>query len=479
MTKPLLSVLALSALIVPGLAVGLGAAPAYAATTCRGEAATIVGTGTTVTGTAGRDVIVSGKSFNVDAGAGNDLICVISDTPISGVVTVNAGDGDDVVDATMAQTKGQPVDAVLGAGADAFYGGKSGGEVLAGAWDASYNHIDTEADIIDNRAATNSGIEDLTTSGQTGHVNNDRFYGGGDEDEVEWYGDAGPDAVLDGGPRRDILYIEAAGSAYSVDMMAGSATRDGVQVARPTGFEDLAIDAEASTLTQVSVTGTPDDNHVSVYAATARMLLSLGAGDDGASLMSTSTTGASHEVDLGKGDDGLTYAALQQAAIINLKSGRLTAGGVDGQVAGAEGAHLITPKAVLRGTNGRDVLTGTGCEVKINGAKGSDTLEASRYDAESEHSFTCDRGDRAKVLGGRGDDRITGGSGDDILKGGRGNDRIEGRPGRDQLFGQAGNDRLDGGDDRDKLIGGKGRDFGDGGKAKDRCATERKKRCER
>lgn len=62
------------------------------------------------------------------------------------------------------------------------------------------------------------------------------------------------------------------------------------------------------------------------------------------------------------------------------------------------------------------------------------------------------------ILGGAGDDYLTGGRGNDILIGGAGNDRLNGRGGADVLAGGIGNDRLSGGRGRDVLIGGAGRD---------------------
>lgn len=44
--------------------------------TCQGRQATIVGIGHDVAGTSGDDVIVTGVSVTINAGAGDDLICV-------------------------------------------------------------------------------------------------------------------------------------------------------------------------------------------------------------------------------------------------------------------------------------------------------------------------------------------------------------------------------------------------------------------
>ncbi len=63
---------------------------------CAGEPATIVGSAPTVTGTEGRDVIVTGPATSVRALGGDDRICVT--TPrAAGPMDVEAGTGDDAV----------------------------------------------------------------------------------------------------------------------------------------------------------------------------------------------------------------------------------------------------------------------------------------------------------------------------------------------------------------------------------------------
>lgn len=73
----------------------------------------------------------------------------------------------------------------------------------------------------------------------------------------------------------------------------------------------------------------------------------------------------------------------------------------------------------------------------------------------------------AILNGGRGNDHLTGGAGDDILHGGPGNDRLEGGSGNDILTGDAGNDQLLGGAGLDMLIGGAGNDHLVGGPGDD------------
>lgn len=80
-----------------------------------------------------------------------------------------------------------------------------------------------------------------------------------------------------------------------------------------------------------------------------------------------------------------------------------------------------------------------------------------------------------RLIGNAGDDRLYGGSGNDTLGGGDGNDRLDGGTGKDVLWGGAGNDALYGGDGddhlyadagADRLFGGNGQDvirYGTGG----------------
>jgi Ca2+-binding RTX toxin-like protein len=77
-------------------------------------------------------------------------------------------------------------------------------------------------------------------------------------------------------------------------------------------------------------------------------------------------------------------------------------------------------------------------------------------------------GNVERVIGGRGNDTITGnnanntfsgGDGDDTINGGGGNDVIEGGRGNDTLHGNAGNDQITGGLGNDNLFGDEDNDF--------------------
>jgi hypothetical protein len=98
----------------------------------------------------------------------------------------------------------------------------------------------------------------------------------------------------------------------------------------------------------------------------------------------------------------------------------------------------------IEGTEGADVLKGTGGRDVICGYGGDDVIKA--------------LAGRDIVYGGAGKDRIRGGPGFDSLYGEDGNDRIFGGRQRDDIFGQMGNDRLFGQGWRDYLAGGYGDD---------------------
>jgi len=73
-----------------------------------------------------------------------------------------------------------------------------------------------------------------------------------------------------------------------------------------------------------------------------------------------------------------------------------------------------------------------------------------------------------RLSGGAGDDRIAALTGADVIKGGEGDDTLLGGAGRDRLRGDAGDDRLKGGAGRDRLDGGAGDDRLIGGAHRDR-----------
>ena len=105
--------------------------------------------------------------------------------------------------------------------------------------------------------------------------------------------------------------------------------------------------------------------------------------------------------------------------------------------------------------DGNDVVTiGPGvCKVYILGGAGDDTLTG----GDNNDTITGSGGNDL-IFGGLGDDRLAGSAGRDNIIGGDGRDRLYGDAGNDVLIGGAGVDRLYGGTDHDVLSGGSSND---------------------
>jgi hypothetical protein len=122
---------------------------------------------------------------------------------------------------------------------------------------------------------------------------------------------------------------------------------------------------------------------------------------------------------------------------------------------------------------GRDRITATSGNDLLNGGHGDDTLSGAGGDDEliggdGVDTLTGGEGDD-ELLGGGGLDTLRGGADNDLLRGGDGSDHSDydaglfGESSDDALYGDAGHDTLEGGNDRDLLVGGVGRDTLRGG----------------
>lgn len=465
------------------------AGPASAAgETCRGEAATIVGTGPTVTGTEGRDVIVSGSATSVSGLGGDDLICVaiIGDTR-SNVIDVDAGTGDDVVD-TTAMGGGYYVTTTLGAGADTFVGGRTGDTVLAGEapWDQA--GADTALDRID----TGTGRDEVF-SGSPGTTNRDVVRLGDGDDRLTLGSPAvGPDAVLDAGEGEDVLGLTTGDKDVTLDAAAGTFS-SAAGTAAYTSFSSTSIVAGSGTVTY---RGTEAADTVDIHpeGGTPTLQMATGGGDDTVTIAPATITTASR-IDTGAGRDQLVAASKTASLAIDLPRQVFTVDGVTVPVTGLEDAWLMAPTVTMTGDAEDNDLTWTGCDATLRGGKGEDSLYWSYDHVFETYEFDCagevsmnggdgpdhlrSAGGDDRLVGGRGHDTILGRGGDDTIRGGRGNDTLDGGQGRDDIRGGRGNDVLRGRGGHDTLLGGPGRDQVDGANGRDRCVAERERRCER
>ena len=126
---------------------------------------------------------------------------------------------------------------------------------------------------------------------------------------------------------------------------------------------------------------------------------------------------------------------------------------VDGDVQTLDPASIVQFN-ILVGDGNDSVTIGPGvCKAYILGGNGDDTLTGGDFN----DTITGSAGNDL-ILGGDGDDRLAGSGGKDILVGGLGSDRMYGDAGNDVLTGNAGVDRMWGGDDNDVLNGGSSND---------------------
>ncbi|CAM3572158.1 calcium-binding protein [Nocardioides zeicaulis] len=475
-----------------GVALLTPATASAAGETCRGEAATIVGTGTTVTGTAGRDVIVTGPAGVVDALGGDDLVCVSGGPGNANLLSIDAGSGDDVVDAT-ALTPGYYVTVVLGSGADVFAGGRSDETVFAGErttqpGGSTAPGPDTDRDTVDTGEAG-----DFVHTGSAGTVNRDVVSLGLGDDGVSLGSvQVGAEASFDAGDGVDRMYLDAGDSDITLDMAAGTFTTP-AGTGRATGVETVALTAGTS---RVTYRGTPGNDTVDVSPAggTPTLDIETGAGQD-AIVVEPATIAPGSRIDGGIGRNTLTAANRSGSMDLDLEQGTFAIDGQRSTVAGIQDATFYVPWVSMVGDARGNNLAFSGCVGDLVGGRGRDRL-LNVYDSFFE-SYVFDCRARTTMVGGPGADRLRGGQAGDRLSGDGGNDTIEGRGGPDRIRGGDGQDALDGGEGRDHvrgdggrdslagrtgddtLVGGAGNDAADGSTGRDRCVAERERGCER
>ncbi len=432
--------------------------------TCRGEAATIVGTGPTVTGTEGRDVVVTGTAGQVATLGGDDLVCVTA------AATRTSSPSTPAPATTSVDTASAPrhfyLTVVLGQGADTLVGGAAADTVTTGP--TASDGIDGDRDVV----RTGDGDDRVTTGAPYGSTNSDVVDAGAGDDRVtleSW--STAPDGLVTGGSGTDTLLTHA-GVAYlemEVDMAAGvidgTSSKDyqgDYLTGRFSSFEGLELEVGNES---VDYTGTAGDDVLEVEHLRSScceepdLTADLLGGDDQVRVSGELDHRSS--IDLGEGHDELVAAVDDGVLGLDLKSGEMWSGnGGKIPALGVEDAFLMAPRVTLVGDNRDNDLYFNGC--------------------------------RATVRGGHGDDHLTNVSGDpwweefdfgckasSTISGGPGTDRIRGGQGRDRLAGDGDRDRLEGRGGTDVLLGGRGRDRADGGKGRDRCVAEREKSCER
>ncbi|HET7502575.1 MAG TPA: calcium-binding protein [Kofleriaceae bacterium] len=282
------------------------------------------------------------------------------------------------------------------------------------------------------------GAGDDTLRGGDGK---DTLYGGDGNDTLR--GDAGDDTLY-GGDGNDTFTTGAV--ADGADAMFGGLGTDIADYSARTGAVNLSIDDAAN---DGSPAGTGEKDNIATDIETIKG----GQGDD-------TLTGSSGNDTIygGPGNDTITGG-----------DGNDTLYGDAGNDTFDEGTAPNGADVINGGSNGTvPVNNMLGDTVSYAGRTLADTvaLDGASHSAEGDKLMT----DVENVLGGDGNDSITGsasdnvldgGDGDDTIHGAGGNDLLRGGDGNDFLYGEDGNDTFDEGsapNGNDLMVGGNGID---------------------
>ena len=398
------------------------------AETCRGERATIVGSGgRDIVGTEGRDVVVTNRSSRVETLGGDDLVCITGpDKPrgTQALVDVDTGPGDDLVDGTAADD--WAVSGRLGSGQDTFHGGDADDRIDAGALGEDYSHVDSERDIL-----SGGGGRDLLTSGQKGLPNGDQVRLGQGTDHVTYLGTAIDPMSISGGPGADSMLLSPAADAITVDNAAGRLTEDGRPTLGWSGLEGFYLSATDEEGVAVTFVGTEGSDHLTVDSASATITASFGGGRDSLTTRSLLLDGT--VVDGGGGRDLLYVVDRERTLALDLRGELLTSTDTVSHratVRRVEDAEVHARTVALQGTDGPNELAASACSAVIRGLGGADLLLRGSEEW-SETGPPC-RKERYTMSGGLGADELRGWRGNDTLVGGAGRDRADGDKGRDR-----------------------------------------------
>jgi Ca2+-binding RTX toxin-like protein len=415
-----------------------------AADTCQGRAATVVGTPGqyVLTGTEGDDVIVTNGAGPTLGLGGNDLICVTGGTSPLLEVSVDAGAGDDVVDASAVANR---VMVELGAGSDTYTGSPYDETVHGGTngYDGG-PEVDTERDTI----TTGSGGDDRVTSGSDRTViNTDVVVLGADDgvgfgNSLGWTGPLGAGGRLDGGGGAGLGFGVGSGDVL-VDASSGTLSQDGANQLRWTGFDRYTTGgSRARTPRSFTFLGTDRDEELDFRFPNADKSLQniiMGGGDDVLSLGHDDNVGRKGSSYAGgPGADHVNMWAgrsldldLRSGRMVTKKSGRT----VRNRLTGFETQLVGAKKLVLEGTKKADELRFYACKATVQGRGGADDIRQSRGDDYFEAGLRCNPR-KFRLFGGGGKDALRGSTGRDLLVGGPGRDTINGNAGRDTCSGE-------------------------------------------
>ena len=448
---------------------------------------------------------VFGDVEGVEGGAGIDTLTGDADSNLlsggPGNDTLNGGDGDDTFDAEQE------------AGADTFNGGNGFDTVD---WGSESSPVLVTVDGNPNDGAdTDSVTAGIQPENDNVGTTIEQVIGGNGADDLT--GGAGPQTIR-GSNGNDTVNGDA-----GTDILFGGNGVDTISYATAVGGVDISLDGVANdgpdndnvNADFENALGGPGADVITGNSAVNRLDGGDGTdqlhGEGGNDTLVGLVDGNGDTYDGGAGTDVATFAS--DAAGVTLLANN-AASPTDGEViqttvenlTGGTGNDTLTGNAsrnVLNGGLGNDELFGLGGNDTLNGALGNDILHGGDGNdalnggpgpANGPDNDTIDggagvdsisysgrsnalnltladgpndgegvetdnlQGDIEKITGGSGPDLIKGDGSNDTLTGGSGNDNLQGLGGADVLSGQAGNDIITGGGGKDSVSGATGND---------------------
>ena len=427
--------------------------------------------GETFHGGAGNDTfIASGGSDVLDGGDGIDTLDYSGG---STGVTVNLATGT-ASSSTTGSYGLSSIEAVIGSrGNDTFISSAGNDTLNGGQGTDTVDFSGTSAAVTVNflsgvAVSAETGTDSLTSIEVViGTASDDTFIGGSGVEML--YGGAGNDTftasaswdTIFGGDGIDTFDLSSISTATTVNLTTGIASGS-------------AIDQDTLSSIEVVIGGSGNDT---MTGSGASDTFHGGTGND------TFIGSAGNDVlDGGEGTDTANYSAVTAAMTINLATGvaSSTATGSDTltsieEVIGGSGDDTFiggSGAETFSGGAGNDTFIASAGDDVLAGGAGTDTADFSGIKADltvnlltgvavSAETGTDSLYTIENVIGGSGNDTLTGSSSADTLFGADGNDTLVGNGGTDVLLGGAGNDTLtytgseqgmDGGDGTDRLL---------------------------
>jgi RTX calcium-binding nonapeptide repeat (4 copies) len=424
------ALLTASTMLVPAAATGKG----VGVETCHGQPATVApGPGGLLMGTPLADVIVAHEGQRVDAGLGDDLICIVATRATE---NVDAGGGDDLVDATQSKWSSF---VFLGVGEDTFLGAL-GDDAVYAAVDEGYGFpgpqpIDNEHDVI----KTGRG-DDFVFSGWLGESNDDEISTGQGNDRIELRG-LDHDTVLNAGSGLNTAIVTLTADetqSWLIDVGKRKLHFDEATSHWEGQLQRWYLElAAGSARSSVVFLGTGASEYAFVSGPGLVPHFSMRGGADWAGNLDTN--GGTYR--LGAGGDRLTLGAYEdvppsfpiERLVVDLGAGQADFGGGGKFISPVTGVETLFAGAVhLRvfGSHRADKITVNGCDVAAHGRTGNDLLIRDPHTVPS----ICDTV-RTRLFGELGKDVLFGSQRtDDYLAGGPGFDRARGMMGTDTCY---------------------------------------------